>query len=43
MDVDENYDDSGDEEKRGATKQESARESPKTTNASSAAAIESKA
>lgn len=32
MEMDENYDDSGDEEKRSATKQESQRNSPKAMN-----------
>jgi hypothetical protein len=43
MDVDENYDDSGDEEKRGGTKQENGRDSPKAANASSSATVETKA
>jgi hypothetical protein len=43
MEVDENYDDSGDEEKRVGSKQENQRESPKTTNAPSPAAVESQA
>jgi len=39
MDVDENYDDSGDEEKRSVTKQESRRNSPKPPNGISAPAV----
>ncbi|QIW97335.1 hypothetical protein AMS68_002853 [Peltaster fructicola] len=38
MDMDENYDDSGDDEKKSATKQESARNSPKTVNGTAPAA-----
>jgi hypothetical protein len=37
MEVDENYDDSGDDEKRSVTKQESRKSSPKPVNGNAAA------
>lgn len=43
MEVDENYDDSGDDEKRSSTKHESRRGSPRSINGTSAPAIEQKA
>jgi hypothetical protein len=43
MEVDENYDDSGDEDKRSATKQESRRNSPRAMNGQTATAVDTKA